>query len=227
VSGTGKGVNMKGYGRIVVILVILVGAGLMVIGQELPKCPKCQQTIYSSWWKYCPNCGARLPEFQIQGRSADEEVVLGNVYKNTKWLFRIEKPAESWAFKTGKDATTFNGSAIVVMTDKSAYAMVIPEEMADMTMKQYENLVMPKLENKQLVSHKEITSRGIPGIVDEIEGDFEQGQITWKMAIYKDGDNFYQVHCWTLKQTFSKYRKECDLIIQSFKVEKTEEEAAP
>ena len=98
--------------------------------------------------------------------------------------------------------------------------MVIPETMSDMTLKEYEKIVMPNLEDKVVVAHKEITTAGIPGIMDEVEGGFESGQIIWKMTVFKDGDNFYQIHCWTLKQVFNKYRKECDLIARSFKLEK-------
>jgi len=211
---------MKHWSRNLFLVLVILAIGMIAVTQELPKCPKCQQTTYSSWWKFCPACGAKLPEFQLEGKSAEEEVVLGNVYKNAKWTFRIEKPSDTWTFKTGKDATSFNEDSIVVMTDKSAFAMVIPETMSDMTLKEYEKIVMPKLEDKVVVAHKEITTAGIPGIMDEVEGGFESGQIIWKMTLFKDGDNFYQIHCWTLKQVFNKYRKECDLIARSFKLEK-------
>ena len=205
-----------------IIFMVILAAGIIVVSQELPKCPKCQQTIYSSWWKYCPVCGAKLPEFLLQGKSVDEEIVLGNIYKNAKWSFRVDKPSDTWIFKTGKDAASINDAAVVVMTDRNAYSMIIPEDMPNMTLKDYENLVTPKLTNKQLVARKEISSNGVPGIMDEFDGDFENGQITWKMSVFKNGDNFYQVHCWALKQVFNKYRKECDLITQSFKIKGVE-----
>ncbi|OGF68196.1 MAG: hypothetical protein A2Y62_05395 [Candidatus Fischerbacteria bacterium RBG_13_37_8] len=206
---------MKKFG--ISLLFVAVVMVFIVTAQELPKCPKCQQPVYSSWWKYCPACSTKLPEFEIKGKSIDEEIVLGNVYKNTKWKFSIDKPSDNWSFLTGKEAADFNKDAILAMSTESAYGMVIVEEMPDIQLKEYEKLVLPKLDNRQVASRKMIQIGGVQGVVDEVEGAYEGAQIMWKIAIYNEGDFYYQVHCWASKSLFERYRKECDIIIESFK----------
>ncbi len=203
--------------KIILIVAVFIMMSVIFIAQELPKCPKCNHTIYSSWWKYCPACGAELPEFDLKDEMTDNEVILGNIYNNKEWNFRIEKPSEEWKFLTGKEATDFNQDAILVIEGKDAYGMVIVEKMTDITLKEYEKLVLPKLDNAQVASTKLVKKGEYDGTIAEVEGSYEGAKIKWKMAIYKKSDNFYQLHCWGMASSYEKYKQECDIIIDSFK----------
>lgn len=149
----------------------------ILIATELPKCPKCKQTIYSSWWKYYPACGAELLNFKISGDNEDDEVILGNVYKNREWSFQIDKPSEKWKFLTGEDAKKVNRDAILTIESEGVYAMVITEDMSDITLKDYEKLVIPKLDNVQVASRK-VTNKGdYERSITEVEGSYENAKI--------------------------------------------------
>ena len=206
--------------RKLTLLLLLVSVFIIcsiVMAEELPKCPKCKQTIYSSWWKYCSACGTKLTDFKISGDSEGNEIILGNVYKNKEWLFQIDKPSERWKFFTVEDAKEVNRDSLLTIESESAYAMVIPEGMGDITLKDYEKLVIPKLDDMQVASRK-VTNKGdYERSITEVEGSYQNAKIRWEMAIYKRGDNFYQVHCWASACIFEKHHDECETIINSFK----------
>lgn len=183
-----------------VILIMLRTCAAAGDDGALRRCSKmeCGQHAFSDTWLYCPRCGTALPE--PAPSAAKRITVIGHVYKNPDFGFQFERPSEDWRFITKrKDLDKYNELAEVMIVGNDMYAMLIVEQLSEMTLDEYAALVAPTLENAVKVSEIEGMIDNQPAIEMEWSGTVNDVNVVYYQTIVQRGNRYYQVLCWCLK----------------------------
>ena len=165
--------RIMGSRRALVLLGLLLVFGIIGIALadfQLRQCSNgnCGKYALSDMWNFCPYCGTKLSPVSAVSKweLKNEYIVLGNIYKNNKLNFQIERPNQDWEFMTErKDLVEFNPDATVaMMSNKDVCSMVIIEDLPDVDLKGYADLVQPSLEDRVKLSQKDVTINDLNAI---------------------------------------------------------------
>ena len=203
-------------------LLLFLGSALPA-DSDLPHCRRCSQEVISGWWQHCPRCGTKLPRWTIYRKDLlEDETILGNIYFNKPYNFKIERPHEKWKIKIGDQAKKFNRDALVVMSDrkKKAFAMMLVDEgMVDTTLEEYLELIKP--EEDKTIKDVTIISKNKVMINDNeaLQAEFEVklGGTEFRFVYYLlEGRDKYQLILWCAKKYYQNAQESFELLKNSF-----------
>lgn len=102
----------------------------------------------------------------LDDSAALDPTVEGLRYHNPEYGFALTLPNADWQFLIDREMVeSYNEEALVVMNapDLDLYAMVIVEELPDVSLGDYADMIQPSLEDLVLIADKEaVTAEGLP-----------------------------------------------------------------
>lgn len=105
-------------------------------------------------------------EVALEDSAALEPRVEGLRYHNPEYGFALTLPNADWQFLIDREMVeSYNEEALVVMNapDLDLYSMVIVEELPDVSLGDYADMIQPSLEDLVLIADKEaVTAEGLP-----------------------------------------------------------------
>ena len=187
---------------VTILFLLLLGSGTAFAEDELRQCPneKCGRYALSDTWNYCPYSGTKLPEVKraAKAKLPLKEIMIGNMYRNGRYGFQIERPSEKWRFLTkGKGLEDLNGDAAVGLeSEDDVYSMVIAERMPGVSLEDFAKLVEPELEGRVLVYRDEVTINGVKAIKLKWSVEGEGIPFRFYYTVVAHGDLRFQIVSW-------------------------------
>ena len=151
------------------------------------------------------------------------QVVRGTTFEDYHLAFTIDRPNDSWEFLTSERAATISPDASMAMLSPSdsSYVAVVVETMADVTLKEYSDIIFDPtgiLGNPEASELERTTIGGLPAVTKTIPTLVGGAPFIYRVAIIQNGDFFYQVLGWGLESKFrEKGLASVNQIINSFR----------
>lgn len=209
----------------ILIIAILPLLSITAAGTELRQCSnqECLKFAVSDIWLFCPYCGTKLATVVADTTDAlkGRDLFIGNMYKNADNGFQIEIPNDNWSFiQPGKALEDLHTDASIgLKSTDDAYCIVVVERMPAVDLQSYCQLITPELENKVLVSQRQLQLDDKEALSLIWVGELSDVSFHIYNTVVKHDELFFQIVSWMSGGNDNdELKAEIEAIVSSFRL---------
>jgi len=134
-----------------------------------------------------------------------EPRVTGLLYTHPFYAFSVKLPSEDWQYLLDRETiATYNADALVVMIapDLDLYSMIIIEELPDLSVEKYAEMVQPSLEDLVRISGEPFTLADLPAYRQVWEGKFDGIAMRFHYTLLAKEHYRMQIISWCAKSNW-------------------------